>query len=119
MKYFETKVISIGELAKEFTAQNMIVTFGENAPSELSDFCYIIEKNSFLEEITENDILDIDNVECAISAVGSKVKSNLINLGHITISFTGDSVASLPGTLYVQGNTIRDIEVGSSISLRK
>lgn len=119
MKFFETTVVSIGEMASEFLNQNMIVTFGENAPEELSDFCFIIEKKSFLEEITGNMTLKIGNSDYLITAVGSKVKTNLINLGHITISFTGDTDAILPGTLYVEQKVIPDISVGTSISIRK
>ncbi|MFR3687122.1 MAG: PTS glucitol/sorbitol transporter subunit IIA, partial [Enterococcus sp.] len=42
MTIFKTKVIAIGQDAEDFKQENMLLFFGEDAPPELSDFCYKI-----------------------------------------------------------------------------
>ena len=42
---------------------------------------------------------------------------NLNQLGHITMSFTGDSTANLPGTLYLEAKEIPEITEGTEIAI--
>ena len=42
---------------------------------------------------------------------------NLGNLGHVTFSFTGETEAELPGTIYLEEATVPKLEVGSTIQI--
>ena len=38
---YSTRIEKIGEKAEEFFAANMFITFKNNAPQELIDYCFI------------------------------------------------------------------------------
>lgn len=119
MTIFETRVNGYGENAAAFKEENMVVLFGNNAPADLADFCYIINVNPINGEIEVGDILSLDNTEYAITAVGNVVKMNLTNLGHITINFNGEIEAEVSGTLYVEKKEIVDLKKGSIVKIIK
>ena len=119
MIIFETKVNGYGENAAAFKEENMLVLFGSNAPADLADFCYIIDVNPINGEIEAGDILSLDGTEYTITAVGNVVKTNLTNLGHITLTFNGDTEAEVSGTLYVEKKEIVDLDKGSIVKIIK
>lgn len=116
MKY-ESKVIATGAAASAFLAENFFITFGEEAPAELKDYCYIIEKNPVSEEITVGDSLTIDATSYKITAVGDVVRQNLDNLGHITIRFDGEETAEQSGTLHVESAEGVKLDTGSTLTI--
>ncbi|AQL55983.1 PTS glucitol/sorbitol transporter subunit IIA [Abyssicoccus albus] len=113
---YKTQVKSIGKDAHVFNSEKMIILFGENAPNELVDFCYIIEINP-VDEITENNKLIIDDKEYAITKVGNAVQKNLNDLGHITLKFDGSTHAEQAGTLYLEDTSVPTIEKGTIIKI--
>lgn len=114
---YTTNVKSIGNEAQAFSEEKMVILFGEQAPSELIDYCYIIEVNELTDEITEKNKVIIDNQEFAITKVGSAVNKNLAELGHITIKFDGSEVAEQSGTLYLEDGNLPTFEVGTVIKI--
>jgi len=102
-KIFETRVTGIGAKASEFiTDNNMMILFGEGAPKDLVEYCYIIPMEKITGNIVPGGTFIVDNQTFAITAVGDVVKQNLETLGHITIAFDGEVSANLPGTLHVE-----------------
>jgi PTS system glucitol/sorbitol-specific IIA component len=116
MKY-ESKVIGTGAAASAFLEEDFFITFGEEAPAELKDYCYIIEKNRVSEEITAGDKLSIDGTSYEITAVGDIVSKNLENLGHITVRFDGKDTAEQSGTLHVEVADSIELDSGSTLSI--
>lgn len=114
---FRTTVKEIGKDAKKFSDIKMAILFGDEAPAALRDSCYIIDVKPLNMKITKSMILQIDKNSYQITAVGSEVQENLTNLGHIAISFTGETSAQLPGTLYVEDKSYPNIQTGSIISI--
>lgn len=111
-KLYETEVIEIGEEAKNFKEIKMVILFGEGAPDALRPSCYIIKVNELSGEIKAGMTLQIDDEKYKITAVGNEVQTNLKNLGHIAINFTGDKTATLPGSMYVEErNTLKLMKV--------
>lgn len=117
MSVFETSVQEIGPEAALFKEDKMLILFGDNAPEGLKDYAYQIIMNQAKEEITTDMVLTIGQKSFAITAVGNLVTKNLNQLGHITMSFTGDSTANLPGTLYLAEEEIPNITVGTTIAI--
>lgn len=115
MNIFETIVRNIGEDAEGFLEENMLILFGEDAPPELSDFCYTIEIAPVQREIQTGMVLSFNNTSYKITAVGQVAETNLINLGHITIQFNGATTSEMPGTIYVEEKPVPTINVGDSI----
>ena len=117
-KIFETKVIQVGSEAQNMIQDaNMLILFGEEAPEDLSEYCFKIDNKNLLGSILEGGKLVVDNQEYSISSVGNVVEKNLTGLGHITISFEGSKEGSLPGTLHVVAEQAVVIEKGSTIQI--
>ncbi|GIO18992.1 PTS sorbitol transporter subunit IIA [Oceanobacillus oncorhynchi subsp. incaldanensis] len=116
---YQTTIKSIGKDAKAFEAEKMMVLFGDNAPNELADFCYVIDLVSVDEDIAVGDILKLDNVSYQITSVGDAVRKNLNDLGHITLKFDGSTTAGQSGSLYLEEKEIVDVKPGSTITIEK
>lgn len=117
MTLYKTKVINIGNEAEMFREEGMIILFGENAPESLSDYCYNIKVEPVAGEIEAGMELSIGSEKYSVTAVGSVVRKNLSELGHITIKFDGNREAELPGTLYVEDKALPEITIGEKISI--
>ena len=117
MKIFETTVIAIGQDAEEFKQENMLLFFGEEAPPELSDFCYKIMVTPIQERIVPDMVLCFNNERYAITAVGKGAEENLRQLGHITVNFDGAAISELPGTIHVEQKPLPTINVGDLVSI--
>ena len=115
MTLYKTKVINIGNEAEMFREEGMIILFGENAPESLSDYCYNIKVEPVTGEIEAGMELSIGSEKYSVTAVGSVVRKNLSELGHITIKFDGSKEADLPGTLYVEDKALPEITIGEEI----
>lgn len=116
---FETQVVNIGQNADEFLSEKMIVLFGENAPEELKNYCYMIRITQVDGDIEPGARLYLDGEPFEITAVGDAVVKNLGQLGHITIRFDGSRTAELPGTLYVEEKPIPSIAIGTTMKISK
>ncbi len=89
-KIYSTIVKNLGPMAEDFIGEKMIILFNENAPAELAEFCLIHNGNNLTDTIEIGDILQINNTEYKIVAVGSEVQKNLANLGHIALRFNSN-----------------------------
>ncbi len=114
---FKTVVREIGKEAQDFKAVDMLIFFGDEAPSALRDSCFIIDVNKVDTQIIKGMTLKIGDTDYQITAVGSEVNTNLSNLGHIAVKFTGDEEADLPGSLYVEKKAFPTIEVGTEVEI--
>ncbi|MBM7599035.1 PTS system glucitol/sorbitol-specific IIA component [Virgibacillus halotolerans] len=116
---YQTTIKSIGNEAKAFEAEKMMILFGDNAPTELADFCYVIDLVLVDEDITKEHTLKLDDVSYRITSVGDAVRKNLNDLGHITLKFDGSTTAGQPGSLYLEDKEIVDVKPGSKITIEK
>ena len=112
---YDNKVKGLGACVAEF--EGMFILFGDNAPDTLKDYCYTIDVNPIQQEIKAGQKAVIDGKEYNITAVGDVVMQNLGNLGHVTFSFTGETEAELPGTIYLEEATVPKLEVGSTTQI--
>ena len=112
---YDNKVKGLGACVAEF--EGMFILFGDNAPDTLKDYCYTIDVNPIQQEIKTGQKAVIDGKEYNITAVGDVVMQNLGHLGHVTFSFTGETEAELPGTIYLEEATVPKLEVGSTIQI--
>lgn len=114
---FKTVVKEIGKEAQDFQSINMLIFFGEQAPSALHDSCFIIADHNLNGKIKRGMTLKVGEIDYQITAVGSEVNTNLQNLGHIAVKFTGEEKAELPGSLYVERKKFPKIEVGTEVKV--
>ena len=115
MSVYQTNIVNIGEDAKAFMAEDMIILFGSDAPEDLSNYCFNIDVRHINGKIKKGQKISFDNESYEITAVGEAVMKNLEELGHITIRFNGEADAELAGTLYVESKRLPDLSIGTSI----
>lgn len=115
---YQTEIKSIGTEAAAFEAEKMVILFGDNAPDELVDFCYIIDINEVNGDITEENVLKVDDTEYKITKIGSAVKKNLNDLGHITLKFDGGENAEQSGTLYLEDKALPEFKENSTLTIQ-
>lgn len=114
---FKTEVVEIGADTPEFKEIAMAILFGNQAPDALRSSCFIINIEPVSAEIKKGMKVHFDDKEYTITAVGGEVQTNLTNLGHIAVSFTGLTEPELPGTLYVSEGDYPEFKVGTTISI--
>lgn len=113
---YENKVKALGECVDEFKDANMFVLFGDNAPEEITDYCYHVDVTPLHGEIAVGQALILDGVSYRITAVGAEAPVTLAGLGHCSVSFSGQTEVELQGTIYVEG-TMPELHVGSTIQI--
>lgn len=116
---YSTVVTKLGESVNEFLDQGMLITFKDNAPAELAEYCVLHSENDLKQDIQAGDVLSIGTNSYQILAVGSAVNKNLESLGHITFNFNGDEEVDMPGTLSLEQKEIQPIQVGDQIKIER
>lgn len=114
---YNNTVKNIGVSVNEFQDEGMFITFGDTAPDELKDYCYIVDVVVAEKDFAVGQIVDIDDNRYSITAVGYLAKNNLESLGHATFSFTGATEAELPGTIYLEKADVPSLNIGSTIQI--
>lgn len=113
---YQAKIEKIGDFARDALTDDMMILFGDMAPEEAADYCFIHSHDQLKGAIKVGGVFQIGTHNFPISAVGEVVDQNLGQLGHITIRFDSRGEAEYPGCVHVIGNTPTDIEVGATLS---
>lgn len=116
---YKTVVTKLGESVSEFLEQGMLITFKDNAPDALAEYCILHSENNLMENIQIGDTLSIESDSYRIIGMGNAVNKNLKALGHITFDFNGLEEVDLPGTLALESKEIRQIKVGDVIKIER
>ena len=116
---YKTVVTKLGESVNEFLEQGMLITFKDNAPETLAEYCILHSENDLMENIEVGDTLFIGHDSYRIIGVGEAVNKNLKALGHITFDFNGSEEVDLPGTLALENKAISQIKVGDVIKIER
>lgn len=116
---YRSTVTEIGELVPTFTAEGMLVFFGETAPEELRTFCIIHKVEHQEGQIKEGDFVSIDGHEFEILSVGSVANDNLYNLGHLNLKANGNTEADMPGDVSIAQVPLPEISVGTKIEISR
>ncbi|ASS88931.1 MAG: PTS sorbitol transporter subunit IIA [Bacillaceae bacterium] len=114
---YKNKIKGIGTMADHFLKEKMIILFGNEAPQDLKDFCYVIDVVKAEGVIQAGQKLYINNEKFEITSVGDAVQRNLTTLGHITLRFDGSTTPELPGTLYLENKDIPEIGLNTEIKI--
>ncbi|MCG9624379.1 PTS glucitol/sorbitol transporter subunit IIA [Vibrio mediterranei] len=114
-KLYQSTIKHVGELAEEALADNMMILFGEMAPADAAEYCFIHSHDSLKGNINVGGTLRLGSNEYPITAVGEVVNKNLSELGHITIRFDSLNEAEYPGCLHVSGS-VPHCNIGETIS---
>lgn len=116
---YKSTVTEIGELVPTFTAEGMLVFFGETAPEELRTFCIIHKVEHQEGLIKPGDMVSIDGHEFEILSVGNVANDNLYNLGHLNLKANGNTEADMPGDVSIAQVPLPEISVGTKIEISR
>lgn len=116
MSVYQNQIKSMGPAVDAFGGE-MIILFGENAPDTLKDFCYGIDVLPTNENIKEGMTIAFDGEPYKIQAVGDIAERNLVNLGHLTVNFTGNVDDCLPGAIVVEQKPAPKLGIGTQIEI--
>lgn len=114
---YQTIFNQVGNLARDALEENMLITFKQGAPADLEAYCFIHPNGELTADIKPGDILEIDDIEYPITAVGNVASFNLKELGHVTWRFDGIEEAEFPGTIHVRGEIPMTVDVGSVLKV--
>lgn len=117
---YRTRVTGVGPLATSFLSEGLFVTFGDNAPEALLEFCFIIDANQTQAALQPGQLFSIDGRAFPITAVGEVAQRNLDALGHITVNLDGGDEPQMAGAIHVlcQGPA-PEIGVGSILTIEQ
>lgn len=114
---YENKVKDMGEFAREFREESMVVIFGDSAPEEIKDYCYWVDVTPINGTIAAGQKLVIDGESYKITAVGDEVPVTLGGLGHCSFKLSGQTEVELLGTIYVEEKPVPELHAGSVIQI--
>jgi len=116
---YATEVTSVGEMAKDFAAEGMLVFFGPQAPDELHDIAIITGPSPLVGVVAPGDILNVDGARFRISGVGDRANANIAELGHLVVKLNGLAETELPGDVSVEPGELPVLEPGIVIQILK
>ena len=115
---FYARVTSIGEFAKEFIEEGVLVFFGNNAPEELQEHAVVHDSaNPLSEDVVVGDTVRIGSDQWTVLAVGNVANDNLRNLGHLVLKFNGLAEPEMRGDINVADVQIPPIESGAEVEI--
>lgn len=115
---YTNTIQSVGSEASSFLSEKMLVTFGDQAPAELRDYCFALAPATSDGVIEPGVVLRIDEMTFPITAVGGLAQRNLDSLGHITLVFDGAAKPKLEGAIHVLADDgMPEPKVGSTLSI--
>lgn len=115
---YESTFIAVGLCANEALEDNFIITFGEGAPQDVAEYCFIHRTDvNNGGAFAAGSLLTIGEREYPVTAVGNVARENLRDLGHVTIRFDGAVNPDFPGTVHVAGNAPASIEPGQKFRM--
>ena len=85
MQIYSSEIVRIGEQAKLFLDEGIVVFFGDNAPEELQDFAVIHKLEEITGEIKVGSEVTLSDVQLKVTAVGDVANENFKNLGHLVL----------------------------------
>ncbi|MDG6881831.1 PTS system glucitol/sorbitol-specific transporter subunit IIA [Phocoenobacter uteri] len=115
---YQVAVTKVGKFAKEALSENMFITFKQNVPKDLEDYCFIHNHDELRCDVKAGDILQIDDKDYPITAVGNVASCNLKELGHISFRFDNATQAEYPGNIHVRGD-VPELDIHSVIAIKQ
>lgn len=117
---YKTTVKEVGPLAASFEEEKIVILFGPEAPQEIKEIALIheVSEDASNEPIKVGGVLQIDDQEFTITAVGSVANKNLKELGHISIYFSEENEEVLPGAIIASPSVFPKFDNGSIITFK-
>lgn len=114
---YRSRVVAVGELVAEFTAQNILVFFAAGAPEELAEFSILHERLTEPARVEPGDQLRLGAETYDVTAVGDVANDNFASLGHLVVKANGRSEPEMLGDVCVEAKPLVSLAVGDEICI--
>lgn len=117
---YKTTITNKGMFATKFLAEGIMLIFPESTSmTEIKEYSFLIKVAEVQEDIAVGDSISIGGKTFRIMELGEIVQKNLVELSHITLKFGPPTTSVMPGTIYLEGSGIPQIEEGNELSIQK
>lgn len=116
---YESAVTQVGSQVPAFLEHGILIFFGSNAPEELHDMSVLHDATTSDDGPRPGDTMTLGDTRLEILAVGSAVRDNLLNLGHLDVKADGSTAAKLPGDVCVRTGVLPVLVPGDTFALTR
>lgn len=99
---YDSVVTQVGGQVGAFLDHGLLIFFGDGAPAELHDISVLHASTVAEDGPVAGDTIHIGERALEVLAVGTVVRDNLLNLGHLDLKADGRTEAKLPGDVCVR-----------------
>jgi PTS system glucitol/sorbitol-specific IIA component len=114
---YDSRVTQVGDQVQAFLDHGLLIFFGANAPQELHDMSVLHEVTLAEDGPVPGDVIHLGSESLEVLAVGSVVRDNLINLGHLDLKSDGRTEAKLPGDVCVRAGDLPLLAAGDAFRI--
>lgn len=114
--FYALRITAVGEYVKDYLREQKLILFSAAAPEDIASYCALHQGSDLTAPLSPGQLMKINQAIYPVTAVGNIATANLKQLGHITLSFDGASVAELPGTVHLRGDAPQFIVPGDSMT---
>lgn len=93
---FETEIMGIGDQARDFRDEKILIFFGQRASGGLEDYSVLIKEPRDTVTICSGDVLKIGESSYPVTAVGGKVEETFSDLDTVLCVLTGPGRQRFP-----------------------
>ena len=119
MQIYSSEIVKIGEQAKLFLDEGIVVFFGDNAPEELQDFAVIHKLKEITGEIKVGSEVTLSDAQLKVTAVGHVANENFRNLGHLVLKLDAATESALPGDVSCSYDKKPEINIGDKVTIKE
>lgn len=112
---YRTTITACGALAVQALEQRMMILFGDEAPQDIAEYCYLHPVDTLSGAIVPGAMLHVGQYTSVVSAVGELAHANLAALGHVTLCFDSATSPQAPGCIHLCGELPCDIAAGEVV----
>ncbi|WP_439294714.1 PTS glucitol/sorbitol transporter subunit IIA [Lonepinella sp. BR2882] len=116
---YQGNIIQIGEFAPEALNEQMLITFKQDVPADLAEYCFVLQHDELLDDLAVGDVVELGGIDYPITAVGEIASFNFKQLGHISWRFNGATEPEYPGTVHLQGATPQTVTLGTELVIKR
>lgn len=116
---YKAAVTQVGGQVEAFLDHGLLIFFGAGAPEELHDMSVLHEATIADDGPRPGDTITLGEVSLEVLAVGSVVRDNLVNLGHLDLKSDGRTEAKLPGDVCVRTGPLPLLVAGDAFVITR
>lgn len=113
---YDTVVVAVGDEAKLFFEQGIVVLFAEGAPEELAEFSITHRPTVTDAGVVPGAVVDLAGERLSVVSVGDVANDNLRNLGHLILKRNASS-DPLPGDVCCDEGRMPELVEGDRMQI--